>query len=115
MDIGTKVNFIRRTKEDAVVNGRGIIKAIFLDPNNHKSAQVIYKNEEGKEETQNILWQAINPTLEFEKAFTELVAQVSEIAKEGNAKVQEVVAEYNKKVEDAETALLGQPIKLEIE
>lgn len=106
-ELNSSIKYIRQDYETKkIVSGEGIVKGIFLDPNNRVLVSV--KDEENK---YNIDLAAVNPTKEFTKLYKEKLKEITEISKEGNDKAQATVDEYNKLVDKIYDDLLGKPLE----
>lgn len=113
--MGAKVSFIRVTDEQKVLEGKGHIQAIFLDPNKRIMAQVreeaISNDVDAK--VWNIDLKCVEPSTETKKAYVELVKEIKDITEKGNTEAQKVVASFNEEIEEKYSALLGEPVELE--
>lgn len=102
-ELGTEVRFIRQDLQaKTLVEGKGYIQGIFLDPRKMPMARV----KDG-EEAYSIDLAAINYDDNFKAKYKALLAEIAEITKEGNEKAKAIVDEYNAKVDDKYKELLG--------
>lgn len=113
--LGTRVNFVRQGVGDGMVEGSGIIHAIVLDPNKRLMVQMETDevNEQGQKVRRNVHVTCLNPSDDFKAAFKSSLETVEALGNEGNGKVKETVAEYNKLVETAQEPVLGAVVSFE--
>lgn len=106
-EIGTTVKFIRvDTEKKEVTGGEGTVRAIFIDPKGRLMVQVMDEDKQAR----NIDLACVNPSLELRTKYEALNIEIEEITEEGNNLVKETVEVYNKKVDDAYSRLLGNPL-----
>lgn len=108
-ELGTKVDYIRQdTEKQELVKSEGIIKGIFLSPEN----RVLVNIKDG-DSSYNVDYNAVNYTEEFENVYNDVLIKVKKVSKEGNDKVQELVSEYNDLVDEMYNTILGEPVEVE--
>lgn len=112
--IGQRVAYVRQNPSTGeILTGFGLVLAIHLDAVKRVMAHLSEKNAEGHEEKFNVDLTCLEPTEEFIIRFTEVTNKVKEISSEGNKQVISVVSDFNKKVEDVYSGILGEPIEIE--
>jgi tripartite-type tricarboxylate transporter receptor subunit TctC len=120
--IGQKVRYVRQDPTTGKsVTGEGQIRSIAVDPDKKLVAflegDVERPNEKGELVTTKekflVYVSCLNPSEEFIDKFTAGMNKVLEIAQEGNGKSQEIVAEYNQKVDQVKNEFLGQSVVFE--
>lgn len=116
--LGQEVAYVRYAgKDEGFVERTGIVMAIALD---HQSREVVnilerigsVEPDDKTQERVNVDLRAINPSDEYVSAYKIAVEAELSYAKEGNDKVQEVVAEYNKLIDSATAGVYGEPVKI---
>lgn len=120
--LGTVVNYVRQNNAGEIEQGSGRILAVCLDAS--KRTMVHLDTETSITDLQgnvipnpkfNVDILCLNPTPEFVKKFTEATQAVQAISGKGNKLVQEVVEDYNGRVELLYDGILGAPIEFEQE
>ena len=109
-EIGEKIKYIRCDKDGNMEEGYGVVRSIFLDPNDRPMVQV----KDGQE-AYNIDLYGVNPGEGARETYQKLIETVREIEAEGNALVKETVDRYNQSVSDAYSSVLGKPVKVSYE
>lgn len=109
-EIGSEVKYLRHDTELKVYEEHGILRAIFIDPSNRLMAQV--RNGENGWNVHYCTLREAGAEYEsdFVDEYTNLLQAIRGISSEGDAIVQNVVEEYNGQVEDATSAVLGEPL-----
>lgn len=110
--IGQKVEYVRQGADGEIETGKARILALTLDPDKRLVAHLDKEAMEGSEKF-NVDVGCLNPSNGFIERFTAATKMVLELSGEGNGKVQEIVAEYNEKVNQAYTGVLGKPLIFE--
>lgn len=105
--IGSEVKYLRHDTELKVFQERGIVRAIFIDPNDRLMAQV--KNGDN---AYNVHYSTLNYEQSMVKPYKDLLQDIRGTSDEGDLLVQEIVDQYNLKVQIFTTALLGEPLVL---
>lgn len=107
--LGSRVNFVRQGIGSEVIEGSGIIHGVVLDPSKrlmvHLETDEV--NEQGQKVRRNVHVTCLEPSEDFKAAFKASLETVEALGNEGNGKVKETVAEYNKLVDEAQEAVLG--------
>ena len=113
--LGAKVKYIRTTDEGKILDGVGHVQAIFLDPNKRIMAQVkdIPIAKDVERQVYNIDFYGINPNDQVKKEYGKLIKDIQATTLEGNKLAKEVVDQYNEKVEQQYSSLLGAPVEFE--
>jgi len=101
VNLGDKVSFIRADEKGNIIEGCGVVVARYMR-DGRELVQV-----KGVESSHNVFLACVNPSDEFKAAFTAGMIQVQQLTDEGNAKVRELVADYNERVEVVYDGLLG--------
>ena len=83
--LGSTVTYIR-VDGSTTIHGNGMVKAITLSPDNRVVVLV---------DGHNVDLSTINATPETVQAYATLIAEVDRVSKEGNAKIKELVEQYN--------------------
>lgn len=60
----------------------------------------------------NVDLSCLNPSEQFVDQFTALTATVKSVGDEGNAKAQEVIKDYNKRIDELYSSVLGKPVEI---
>lgn len=110
--IGTEITYLRHDNELVIHRERGIVRAIFVDQNDRLMVQVkvgenaynvnysmvfdLDSNEKGKEKLAQ---------------YKKLLKDIRDTSDTGDCLVDKIVAEYNGKVQDITTAVLGAPVE----
>lgn len=109
-EIGQSVTYVRqnldRGAENQMLEGEGVVKAIHLDAAKRLCAHVQAEGQPGV----NVDIRLLNPSDEVKAKFLTVVNKVRDLENEGNGKVQEIVAEYNAKVDAEFNSVLGEPV-----
>ncbi len=113
--IGSTVKYVRQNQLGAAETGSGIVLGITLDANNRPMAhiEIPIKLPTGQNEKINVDIACLNPMDGFVEQFAVAMKEIQKLSEEGNGKVQEIVSEYNKRVEDLFTIVLGVPVVLD--
>jgi mevalonate kinase len=106
-EIGKSVKYLRADDKGNIFRGFGIVRAIFLDPNDRVQVQV----RDG-DNAWNIDFFCINPTDETLQEYQEMIADVQRLTDEGNALVKEIVEKYNDLVKQAYDVIIGEPVEV---
>lgn len=113
--IGSKVDFVRQNLQSQdVERGSGMILAVCLDATKRLVVHVAPDHPEGTDQPQNfnVDISCLNPTDEFIKKFSDKLEEIKSVSSEGNGKVEAIVSEYNNRVTEIYTELLGQPVEI---
>ena len=112
--IGTEVAYIRNHRTEGVLEGRGLLKGMGLDPEKRVFA-LIQDNErvgaDGKPELFNCPARCVNASDDFKAAFTSLVGNVQATETEANAAVRKLVDDANARIGRMQDELLGEPLE----
>ena len=106
-ELGTKARYMRATPEGEIIEGVGIVKAIFLDPRKRLMVQVVDIDTAA---SWNVDFIGINYADDMHEKYARVIEGVTDITLEGNKLVQETVKGYNEQVEELYTSVLGAPI-----
>ena len=105
--INQLVSFVRADEKAEIHTGTGKVQAIFAHaPDRRLMVQV--KTDDGS--AYNIDLEMINASDDEVAAYTAAVAEVQSLTDEGNARVKDIVAEYNGRVQAVYTRVLGEPL-----
>lgn len=103
--INSEIKYLRHDTELKVYEETGIVRAIFLDPDNRLMAQV--KNGDN---AYNVHYCTLNYDKDMVKQYKDLLQVIRSVSDEGDLKVSETVKEYNNKVQEHTSFLLGEPL-----
>lgn len=102
-EIGSKVGFIRSDEKGAIIEGEGILQALFLQ-DGRVMAQV--KNSTG---AWNVFAGCLDPDEKMREDFTAGMIRVQQLTDEGNGEIKKTQARYQELVDDVYDRLLGVP------
>lgn len=105
--IGTEVSFVRANPDGTLIEGKGQVRAVMLNHDRNHMVQVV---EGGN--AFNIYLALINPTPEKIEQFGAMLKVERELTEEGNAKVKEIVDQYNVLIAAQQAPVLGEPVDL---
>jgi hypothetical protein len=105
--IGTVVNFVRTNTLEAPEVGKGTVFGFGLDPNKRIMAHIELL---GTTERVNVDLNCLEPTEEFIAAYAQTIKEIKSLSNEGNEKVKVLVEDYNKRVDNLYSKVLGEPI-----
>ncbi len=114
--LGQSVSFIRQNlndKENPISQGVGTIVALSLDVHKRQVVTILTTKATGEPDKVNVDINALNPSEEFVAKFKSTLEAVAAFQSEGNGKAQEIVAEYNQRIQEAYSAVLGAPIEID--
>ncbi len=106
--IGSKVNYIRQAATGVPEQGAGIILGLALDAHKRLIAHI----DTGVEKI-NVNFANLNPDEQKSQEFSACMDKVKQISDEGNAKVREIVEEYNKLVDVEYNTFFGEAVVFE--
>lgn len=111
LPIGTKVTYIRQNSLEAPETGSGTILGYALDPNKRQLAHL--ETHTDNKEKINVDVACLNPSGEYIEKYADAIKDIKELSEEGNGKVAEIVAKYNKAVDEVFETFLSEPVVLE--
>lgn len=115
--IGAQVQYVRQNAAGETVRGTAMVLAVCLDHGRrlmaHVVGDVVQPDGSVAEQKFNVDISCLNPSDDFVKRFSETTMAVRELSAEGNRLAQEIVAQYNEKVEELYSGLLGVPVEIE--
>lgn len=112
--IGSKVNYVRQGENGQMVEGNGTVLAVVLDP--AKRLMVHLETDElvdGQKSRRNVHANCLFPSDDFKASFKGSLDAIRSMGDEGNGKAQEIVTEYNKRVDAAYDVILGVAVKFD--
>lgn len=113
--LGSKVSFVRGNPHtNEIEHGTGLVMAICLDTALRPMAHIEALKSDGEKDRFNVDLLCVNPSDEQVEKYTATVNAVKALQSEGNDKVASMVAEYNGRVSDAYTGVVGDPVVLDI-
>ncbi len=115
--IGTTVKYVRQNASGSAETGSGVILGMALDVNRRLTVHIELPlvREDGSKERVNIDRLGLNPSLEFVSLYAATIKEIKAVSDEGNGKAKEVVADYNKRVDDLYAKILGEPIVIGVD
>jgi len=106
--IGTQVKYLRHDGELKVYQEKGIVRALFIDPDGRLMAQV--KNGDN---AYNVHYSTLDYKQPMIKVYKDLLQDIRSTSGEGDKLVQEIVDKYNEEVQNMTSSLLGKPLDIE--
>lgn len=114
--LGQSVSYVRqsRTETGKIVTGAGIVRAMLVDHMGRRVVQIFDSSQELKHQVFNCDILAVNPSETFTAKYEELIAFVAAKSAEGNKAAEELIKQFNREIETAYNALLGEPLDLTV-
>lgn len=113
--LGSRVSFVRQGVGTGIIEGEGIVMGIVLDISKRVmvSVETDEVHESGQKTRRNVHVSSLFPSDEYKAAFKASLDAVEALSQEGNGKAGEIVAEYNRRVDEAQQPVLGVPVEFD--
>lgn len=104
--IGSEVKYLRHDTDLEVFEEVGIVRAIFIGVDDRLMAQM-----KSGDDAHNVHYITLGYEQSLIKEYKDLLQDIRSTSDDGDLLVEDIVDEYNGRVQDMTTALMGEPLE----